>query len=469
MIQPYAYLELNIDDAGMEGEGIAHAEDYTVFVPYTLPGERVRVQAVGVNHRKRLVFARLIKVLSASPARVKPVCPAYGVCGGCDYMHAEYAEELKAKRRLLAAILKKNAGLETEIADVVASESPLGYRNKAQLVFGEKDGNIVLGFYRERTRSIKAIDDCPLHGAWIRPLIRTVAEWANRNGLSAYSFEDGKGLLRHLVVRVLEGFASVTVVATDLNVPDAEGLSKALCEIFGEKYSFGISLNRSRGSKIMGDEYRYVKKFSGAVNIDGVDVVVGPYSFFQVNDYIRRRVYARLTTLVRPSENTLFVDLYAGIGLTGIPIAKAGGRVINVEIVPEAVRDAEKLYSANGVSDRVKNMAGDAVEVLPRLIPEFSGREVTVYIDPPRKGISSDMALLLNTLAAKSDFRLIYLSCNPATLSRDLKLLSAFEVCPPIEPFDMFPRTANVETLVLLSRKEPDGRIGVNVELGNEQ
>ena len=147
MIQPYAYLELKIDDVGMEGEGIAHAEEYTVFVPFALPGETVRAQTVTVNHRKRIAFARPIKILSASPYRVKPACPAFGVCGGCDYMHADYAAELKFKRQNLASILKKNAGLDTDISDVVPSDDPLGYRNKAQLVFGEKDGKIVLGFY----------------------------------------------------------------------------------------------------------------------------------------------------------------------------------------------------------------------------------------------------------------------------------------------------------------------------------
>lgn len=453
MIQPYAYLELKIDDVGMEGEGIAHAEEYTVFVPFALPGETVRAQAVTVNHRKRIAFARPIKILSASPDRIKPACPAFGVCGGCDYMHADYAAELKFKRQNLASILKKNAGLDTDISDVVPSDNPLGYRNKAQLVFGEKDGKTVLGFYRERTRTVKALADCPLHGAWMRPLISAVTDWANRNKLSAYSSDTRSGLLRHLVVRVLDGFASVTIVATSFSIPDTDGLVAALDKVFGERYSLGISENPSSGGKIMGDGYRYVLKRASDIIVDGVLVEVGPYSFFQVNDHIRKRVYERLIGMVSPCENTLFVDLYAGIGLTGIPIAKAGGRVINVEIVPEAVRDADKLYAANGVSDKVKNIAGDAADVLPRLIPEFSGRDVTVYIDPPRKGISSDMAKLLNTLAAESDFKLIYLSCNPATLSRDLKLLEAFEVVPPVIPFDMFPRTANLETLVLLSRK----------------
>ncbi len=453
MIQPYMYLELNITDVGMEGEGIAHADDYTVFVPAAIAGETVKAQAVSVNHRKRLVFARLIKVIKASDDRVKPVCGAFGVCGGCDYMHADYAAELKFKRQNLAAILKKNAGLDTEISDVVPSDDPLGYRNKAQLVFGEKDGKIVLGFYRERTRTVKALADCPLHGAWMRPLISAVTDWANRNRLSAYSSDTRSGLLRHLVVRVLDGFASVTIVATSFSIPDAEGLVTALDKVFGERYSLGISENTSAGGKIMGEGYRYVLKRDSDIAVDGVRVEVGPHSFFQVNDHIRKRVYERLIGMVSPCDNTLFVDLYAGIGLTGIPIAKAGGRVINVEIVPEAVKDADKLYAANGMSDKVKNIAGDAADVLPQLIPEFSGRDVTVYLDPPRKGVSPELIKQLNGLTEDVNFKLIYLSCNPATLSRDLKLLEAFKVVPPVMPFDMFPRTANLETLVKLCRK----------------
>lgn len=453
-MQPYQLIELEIEDIGFEGEGIAHAEEFTVFVPFAAPGERVRVRVESVNRRKNIAFARPEKIISASPDRVRPACPYYGVCGGCDYMHLNYAAELRYKKTALERTLQK-AGVTAEIADIVPSDAEFGYRNKAQPVFAEKDGKIVLGFYKERTRTVKPVRSCILHPEWLTDIIALVTAWADEFKLSAYSYDTHKGLLRHLAVRELGGVMQVTVVATSERIPGIKELQDRLLKLY-PNLSFGISVNTSTGAKIFGDKYVYLRE-SGPIEIDGITFPLHPYSFFQINDNVRKKVYSTLVELLKPGKDLIFIDLYAGIGLTGIPFAKAGGDVVNVEIIPEATADSEKLYRENGLSAECVTM--DAAKALPELIKRFkdSEKRLTIYLDPPRKGVSHEVVERLNALAAERDFTLAYLSCNPATLARDIAALTAFTAVSPIRPFDMFPKTANLETLVLLKRKKEDG------------
>ena len=449
-MQPYQLIELEIEDIGFEGEGIAHYEGYTVFVPFAAPGERVRVRVESVNRRKNIAFARPEKIISASPDRVKPPCPYFGVCGGCDYMHLNYPAELSYKRMTLERTLKK-AGITAEISEVVPSDPEFGYRNKAQPVFSEKDGKIVLGFYKERTRQVKPIADCPLHPEWLKKIIALTTAWANEFKLTAYNHETRKGLLRHLVARSVAGVMQLTVVSTNEDIPGIRELRKRMSEEF-DPLDFGVSVNTSCGSKIFGDRYIPYGAPHHAT-ADGVSFPLHPYSFFQVNDNVRKKVYSELIKLINPGKDCIFIDLYAGIGLTGVACQRAGSEVVNIEIVGEATRDSQKLYAENGL--RAECITSDAAEALPAIISRFISdpRRLIVYLDPPRKGVSEEVINKLNSLAAEREFRLIYLSCNPSTLSRDLKMLTAFKVVEPIRPFDMFAKTANLETLVSLCRK----------------
>ena len=449
-MQPYQPVELKIEDVGCEGEGIAHYEGYTVFVPFAAPGEKVRARIVTVNPRKNIAFARLESVTEPSPYRVKPPCPYFGVCGGCDYMHLNYAAELRYKKTALERTLQK-AGVTTEIADIVPSDAEFGYRNKAQPVFAEKDGKIVLGYYKERTRTVKPVRSCILHPEWLTDIIALVTAWADEFKLTAYSYETRRGILRHLAVRESGGVIQITLVAATERVPGIQELEKRLSAKYAN-LSFGISVNTSPGSKIFGDKYIFLKRAEEPV-VDGIRFPLHPYSFFQVNDNVRKKVYSALAQILSPGKDMVFIDLYAGIGLTGIPFARAGAEVINVEIIPEATADSKRLYSENGLT--AECVTEDAAKALPRLIARFKDdpRRLTVYLDPPRKGISPEVVAALNALAGERDFVTAYLSCNPASLARDIAALTAFEAVSPIRPFDMFPKTANVETLAILLRK----------------
>ena len=393
-MQPNETCEFTIDDLGMNGEGIAHKEGATVFIPYALKGERVRA---------KLTYLRKGIGVEASPDRVKPPCNRFTRCGGCTLMHCAYPAQLEAKRAALAAVMKKNAGYTGEILSVVPSEPYFGYRNKVQLPFGEANGEVAVGFYREGTRKIVPITKCFLHGEWLTRLIAVVLRFARENRLSVYSQETKRGLLRHLVARMTGGKLCVTVVINGRSLPNAETLKEMLAAEFDE-FALYLSPNTKDTGVVMGEELIPVYAPPLVSEVNGVKLEVNPFSFFQVNDDIREKVYAEIARMTGEGKDVVFVDAYAGIGLTGAAIAKEGGEVYNIEIVPEAVGDADKLYAANGISERVRNICGDANEELKKLVPTLKkavseSRNVVIYIDPPRKGISAATAETLNALA----------------------------------------------------------------------
>jgi 23S rRNA (uracil1939-C5)-methyltransferase len=440
-------LELFIDDIGSGGEGIAHHGEYTVFLPYALPGETVKAK---VSYIKRnLVYGVLTHVQKPSENRVIPICPLFYRCGGCDLMHLDYKAQLDAKHKNLAAILRKNCGYTGEIAPVVPSPKELYYRNKIQLPFGMREGKAVLGFYKPGTHILVPLKKCFLHDEWADQLIATVTDFVNQNKLSVYDEASGKGLLRHLVARHIGGAMMVTLVINGDVLPGAESLASALKTRF-VNLSLYLSVNTKRTNVILGGRILPVFAPRQTVMISGIKVKIHPMSFFQINDAIREKIYDAAAAALNVQSGATVIDAYSGIGLLGAILAKSGARIYNIEIVPEAIIDADKLYAANGLSSLSTNICGDAAEVLPKLIQELSGApSLSVILDPPRKGCD---AAVLHALAAAPVQKLIYISCNPATLSRDLALLFPAYKVESVIPYDMFPQTQHVECVVLMSR-----------------
>lgn len=441
-------LELTIDDIGSGGEGIAHHGEYTVFLPYALPGESVNAKVSYV--KRNLVYGVLTHVLTPSRDRVTPICPLFYRCGGCDLMHLRYEAQLEAKRNHLINILRKNSGFSGEVAPAVPSPDALYYRNKIQLPFGMREGKAVLGFYKPQTHILVPLDKCFLHGDWADKLIATVSDFVNRNRLSVYDEASGKGLLRHLIARYVGGAMVVTLVINGSALPKAESLVAALKARFSD-VSLYLSVNTKRTNVILGDKLVPVYAPRQTVRVSGIEVEINPMSFFQVNDGIRARIYEDVARALCAHKGATVIDAYSGVGLLGAILAKSGARIYNIEIVPEAIRDADKLYAANGLSAQATNLCGDAAELLPRLIQELTpiAPSLSVVLDPPRKGCD---AAVLNALTAASVEKLIYVSCNPATLSRDLALLLPAYKVESITPYDMFPQTQHVECVVLITR-----------------
>ena len=465
-------LQLEIADVGVGGEGIAHKDGATVFVPFALPGETVKVK---VNHVKRdLVFADILEVLTPSPLRVYVPCNRYRRCGGCDLLHVEYAEQLEIKRRAVATTLSK-AGVEVEVEPCVPSPHPLAYRNKIMLPFGRVDGKAKLGFYHEGSHKIVPIGKCFLHGEWATQLIAATLAYADKYQLSAYDPATGRGLLRHLVARIYPEGLDVTLVVNASGAPHLSDYYRSLTEIHPHVALY-VSPNTKPNNVILGSSVRLVAGSPIETTIDGIKVSVNPLSFLQVNDDIRKAIYDRVREMVGAHEGSVVIDAFAGVGVLGATMAKCGATVHNIEIVPEAVEDADALAKANGLADKVHNHLGDSAELLPQVLSEVQGRTVSVVLDPPRKGCPRSVLTAVNELASAEEpafaaqsvgfdggvekrvptrsriDKLVYISCNPATLARDLAILGESYKVESVTPWDMFPQTKHVECVVLLSR-----------------
>ncbi len=439
-------IEGTVSDFGMSGEGIVKLGAYPVFVPFAIVGEQVKIKITYA--KKDYAFGELIEVLSPSKDRIKPRCRYFGRCGGCDLQHLDAPMQEKVKRLNLVRTLMKNAGLDIVVPEVV-SGARWAYRNKLSLPFGSlgKHGKTVLGFYEKKSHWVVPMKSCPLHGDWADKLIAAVSAWANENGIKAYDEKTGKGQLRHLVARYVTTL-SVTVVVNGDNLPHADNLVKKLNAVF-DGYALYVCPNKTRTNVIMGDSVKLIHGKETPQELGAFSAVVSPLSFLQVNDEIRDRLYFDVCKALDGFEGDI-VELYSGVGLLTAEIASRlpDAEITAVEIVPSAVDDARSLIKKLGLDGRVTEICADAVEYMSSL--EKSEKCRAVVVDPPRKGC--DVPVLEGIV--KADFgKIVYVSCNPATLARDLKfLLANGYTLTSIQPYDMFPQTMHVETLVVLEK-----------------
>lgn len=444
-------VEAEIVDNGMAGEGIAKVGAYTLFVPLCIAGETVRAKVTHVR-KDNVVFCELKEVIKPSADRVKPPCNRFGKCGGCDLMHVGYSKQLEIKRNNLVRLLKKNASVDIAVPEIVPCSTPYGYRNKIQLPFGTVEGRTALGFYRENTHRVVSITKCFLHGEWAEKLIKIFLDYAAKFNLKAYDENTGKGQLKHLVARYIDGNLAVVVVTDNSPLKAADYLVSELKKEFPH-FSLYQSKKPERTNVIMGKSVIPIKTEQFYVDVLGVKAEINPYSFLQLNSEIRDKIYSRVIDEITEKPNPVVIDAYAGVGLLGAVLSKRGARVYNIEIVPEATADGEKLKRENDLTASYVN--GDAKIELPKIIQKLSATDIlnketlNIILDPPRKGCDRSVLEAINALNVPH--KVIYISCNPATLTRDLTVLQNYEI-EFIQGYDMFPNTAHLETLVIMSK-----------------
>lgn len=436
-------------DFGMSGEGIVKDGAYPIFVPFGIVGERVRLRVV--HAKKDYAFGELIEVLTPSNERVKPRCRHFGRCGGCDLQHLSHAMQEEVKRVSVERTMKK-AGVDVAVPEVIAG-NPWAYRNKLALPFGRmgRHGKIVLGFFEKKSHRVVPLKECPLHGAWASDVVAAVTDWANECGLSVYDEGTGKGLLRHVVARFVTTLSVVIVLNGD-DIPHADRLASKLAARFKELALY-VSPNKAKTNVIMGESVRLVKGREVPQRLGAFSAVVSPASFLQVNDEMRESLYAAACVALDGFDGDI-VELYSGVGLLTAELALRlpQAKIAAVEIVPEAVKDAEKLMSSLGLSERVTEVCCDAADYMRSLAGSAAPR--ALLVDPPRKGC--DVAVL--SAAAEAEFqRIVYISCNPATLARDLKFLTdRGYTLTLLQPYDLFPETMHVETLAVLEKMKKE-------------
>lgn len=435
---------VKIERLGANGEGVATYNGVVIFVPYALIGDEVLIHII--NDKHKFLIGKIIEIKNPSPKRVKAPCPYFTKCGGCDLQHMSYEDQLVFKKQLVSDTLKKYAKITHKINDVVPSPNVFRYRNKFAFPVAEVDGEIKIGMYRKNSHRIVEIQDCLLQSEKTKLIIKLFKEYMIENNITAYSEETKQGLVKHIVVREAGDDFVLTVVVTDDKFNKFTPLIEKLKTQFS---SFGIfkNVNKLNNNVIFGN---YDKKIYGIYELEkndfGVQYFVNNRSFLQVNDEIKNLIYQKIIDTLGSQKNV--IDAYSGAGLLSSIIAKNGANVYGIEIIKEATENANKLKFLNDLYN-LTNKNGDCAKIIPELAKELKGN-FSVVVDPPRKGLDSTVSEVFLKTEPKM---IVYLSCNPSTLARDLMVLSEKYKIEFIQPYDMFPQTANVETLVCLKLK----------------
>ncbi|MDD6207468.1 MAG: 23S rRNA (uracil(1939)-C(5))-methyltransferase RlmD [Clostridiales bacterium] len=451
-------LTLTVDAMGNEGEGIARDNGFPFFVKGALPGEKIVVSVMKV--KKNYGFARLEEILVPSGERREPVCPVAVSCGGCQLLHVSYEEQLRYKEQKVLGCLSHIGRIqnpEQYMEPIIGMEHPYGYRNKAQYPVGRnKEGRIVTGFYAGRTHQIKANEHCAIQAEGMDEILAIVRSFMEQYHISPYDETTQTGSVRHVLVR--KGFHTgqwmVCIIINEKKLPHWEKLVEALKEIPGMT-SISINQNQKNTNVILGD---HTELLYGAPVIEDrigdITYEISPESFYQVNPVQTERLYEVALSYAGLTGKEVVWDLYCGIGTISLFLARKAKKVYGVEIVPQAVKNAEKNRAKNQISN-VEFYTGAAEEIFPQRYaqdPEGSRADVVV-VDPPRKGCDQK---LLETICRMGPERIVYVSCDPATLARDILYLTT-EGGYELQRFratDMFPQGGHVECVTLLQRKD---------------
>lgn len=469
---------VKITDIGVNGEGIGKVDGYTLFIKDAVIGDTVEAKVM--KAKKNYGYARLMEVIAPSPDRVKPQCPFARKCGGCQIQEMSYERQLAFKAQKVRGNLERIGGFSAELLDQVMEpalgmDAPFGYRNKAQFPFGtDKEGNPVTGFYAGRTHHIIPNTDCALGVPVNREILEIILNFMKKNKIPSYDEKTGKGLIRHVLIRY--GFATreimVCLVVNGTEISEAGELLSELSKIPGMT-SITLSSNMLRTNVIMGDSFD-VLWGSGYITdyIGGIKYRISPLSFYQVNPVQTENLYSLALEYADLKGHETVWDLYCGIGTISLFLAQKARKVYGVEIIPQAIDDARENARINGI-ENVEFFVGKAEEVLPGWYQQYAvsggdsagneARADVVIVDPPRKGCDE---ALLGTIVEMAPERVVYVSCDPATLARDLKYLCGQGyVLERVRAVDMFPETVHVETVCLLSKLHSDQHIEVEVKM----
>lgn len=455
---------ITIEDMGIEGEGIGKVDGFTWFIKDAVVGDVVEAKAMKL--KKNYGYARLIHVSEPSKYRVEPKCEFHKQCGGCQIQAVDYQQQLLFKQNKVRNNLKRIGNIENlDVLPVIGMDNPYHYRNKAQFPIREdKEGNIVTGFYAGRSHNVIANTKCYLGDEVNEVILKKLIDFMKDNHISAYQEETGKGLVRHVLIRV--GFTTreimVCIVINGSELPKSEMLIESLRQMEGMT-SISININKENTNVILGNKVKtlwgqdYITDYIGEVKYQ-----ISPLSFYQVNPEQTKKLYETALDYAGLSGNEVVWDLYCGIGTISLFLAKKAKKVMGVEIVPEAIVDAKNNAKINGITN-AEFYVGKAEEVLPRKYKEDGEYAEVIVVDPPRKGCDE---VLLDTIVEMKPERVVYVSCDSATLARDLRYLCdrGFEV-KKVQPVDMFGHTVHVETVVLLSQQKPSDQIEVDLDL----
>ena len=441
--------ETVITDYTAEGQGVAHIEGCAVFIPNAVAGETVRVRIE--KAQKTWAAGKIVEILEKSPHRVNRECPVAKLCGGCDFWHMDYEEESRLKAERVRSCLNRMGGEALEEVPILAAPTCYGYRNKAQYPVAAKKGRAYAGFFRAGTHDVVENKRCLILPGETDAVKDAVMDYVNQFRISVYDEAAHKGLLRHIYVRrgVVSGQVLVCLVCNGDRLPKVEELLKRLQKIPGFT-TLVLSVNTKKGNTVLGDKFitlhgpGYIED-----TLCGLTFRLSPRSFYQVNHRQTENLYACAARWASPDGDTEALDLYCGVGTITLTLADHCKSVVGVEIVPAAIEDAKENAARNGI-ENARFLCADAGQAAAKMAAE-GFRPGVIVVDPPRKGLDEAAVKALCDMAPD---RIVYVSCDCASLARDAKMLFTQGGYRPtkVQAFDMFPRTANIETVALLER-----------------
>ena len=442
--------EIKIDNLGMNGEGVGRIDGYTIFVSGALPGETVRIKVVKVE--RNYGFGKQLEVLIPSKDRVKPKCRFSGRCGGCQLQHMSYGLQLDFKKQMVKDALERIGGIDDPVIyDTIGMEDPWGYRNKMQFPVGLQKDKLAIGFYAPRSHNIIDIDSCHIQHEINDQIVQIVRNYTDNSGVVPYDELTHRGFIRHVVSKT--GFQSgevmVVIVTNGTNLPHKKELIEALRKGVPGIVSIVQNINPKKTNTVLGNKNIVLWGKDHIIDFIGdIKFKISPLSFYQVNPIQTAVLYNKAVEFAGLTGEEVVIDAYCGIGTISLFMAKRARKVYGIETIPQAVEDARINALENNISN-VEFIAGEAETVVPDMIGRGLQIDVAV-VDPPRKGCDSK---LLDALVKAKPKRIVYVSCNPATLARDLKYLSekAYKVVE-VQPVDMFPQTSHTESIILLQK-----------------
>ncbi len=443
-------IETVIEGYGHEGEGVGRYQDFTLFIPGALKGETVKVQVLEV--KKNYARGKVLQVINTVPERTKPGCPIFAICGGCQLQHLDYRAQLELKRQRVIDAIERIGGLNDVLVHAaIGMKEPWRYRNKVQYPVGIYKEKLVLGFYQQGTHRLVPVSDCLIQPLITNKIALKVRELANQYRLPVYNEKSGKGLLRHVLIKTayLTGEAMVVLVTNGDCFPVGPRIARDLAAAFPQIKSVVQNINRSRGNVILGDTNQVLWGSDGIVEkVGGLQFKFSASSFFQVNPVQTQTLYDKAVEYAELSRRELVLDAYAGVGSLTLFLAKKAKMVYGIEVVSQAVVNAKENAILNGI-ENVRFITGTVEKELPKLVAGRLFFDVAV-LDPPRSGCEERV---LKSLVENMIKRIVYVSCNPSTMARDLKILSELGYkTKEVQPVDMFPHTYHVECVALITR-----------------
>lgn len=447
---------VDIIDNGFEGEGIAKIDNFTIFIPDAIKGEKIKILIVKVLSSH--AFGKILEIIDKSDKRIESDCITYKRCGGCNLRHIKYEETLKMKQNAVQSLVNKTLKTKIQVQETLGMENPYCYRNKAQYPVGiDKNGKPIIGVFANRTHEIIPIQKCFIQNEKSEKLAKFVFNWIVKNNISIYNEKTRKGLIRHIVTKIgiKTNEIMCVIVINGSKIPNEQELVQEILEKFPEVKTIVKNINTKNTNVIMGKENiniygnGYIEDILGEYKFK-----ISPLSFYQVNPVQAEKLYNLGVEAAKIDKENVVFDLYCGIGTISLYMAKYAKKVYGIEIVEEAVNNAKENAVNNNINN-VEFIAGDVENVLDELINLKNIIPDVIMVDPPRKGLDNKSIDNIIKILPK---KVVYISCNPATLVRDLaKLEDVYEV-KSIKPVDMFPFTSHVECVVLMGRKDNESK-----------